>query len=73
MTAYSCDCGKTHLLPSTITAVWAGLPDTVVVETPRARWRVPRVYIAAHGLAAGELASLAARYEWERITGELPA
>jgi hypothetical protein len=43
-----------------------GLPATVAVETPQGRWRVPRIFIAAHGLKADELPALAERYGFER-------
>ena len=32
-------------------------------------WFVPRVYIACHGLKAGELPELAGRYRFEKVAG----
>lgn len=30
-------------------------------------WRVPRIFIACHGLLAAALPALAAKYEWEEV------
>lgn len=62
-----CPCGDAHELSGEVAAAYeditAGLPDTVAVSVSRAgAWLVPRVYIAAHGLEAGELPGLAERY-----------
>jgi hypothetical protein len=65
-----CPCGTLHELSAATraayAAVTAGLPPTVVVETPAGRWRVPRIFIAAHGLKAADLPGLAERYGFER-------
>jgi hypothetical protein len=44
-----------------------GKAPTVPVGSGVAAWRVPRIYIACHGLAAAELAALALQYGWEKV------
>jgi hypothetical protein len=61
-----CPCGEIHE-PSAATRVayeniTRGLPDTVTVATGGRAWLVPRIYVAAHGLAAADLPELAVRY-----------
>lgn len=46
----------------------AGLGETIVVTTPDGSWRVPRIYIAAHGIAGAEVRTLAEVFAWERVT-----
>lgn len=42
--------------------------ETVVITvTGGESYRVPRHYIALHGLAAADLRGLAARYNWKRV------
>lgn len=41
--------------------------ETVVVNTGVEAYRVPRHYIAAHGLAAEDLTQLAEHYGWEPV------
>ena len=43
------------------------LGPTVVVRTSAGGWRVPRHYIALHGLMAEELPALAAKYGWKGV------
>ena len=58
-----CPCGEVHELPAPVRAVTAGLSPLVRVFVPDAGcWLVPRIYIAVHGLKAGELPDLAERY-----------
>lgn len=38
----------------------------VRVRTPVGTWRVPRHFIALHGLKAEELPALAKTFEWEK-------
>lgn len=70
-----CCCGEDHLLSRAKWAefqrVTAGLPATVplTVLGGEAAWAVPRVYIACHGINAGEVAALAEKYGWERAKG----
>lgn len=37
-----------------------------LVTTPSGTWRVPRIYIAAHGLKAEEVPALAELYSWTK-------
>ena len=39
---------------------------TVEIHTPEGVWRVPRHYIALHGVKAENVPQLAAHYGWER-------
>lgn len=62
-----CPCGVTHEvdLPSqdSYERVTAGLPETVTIHVPgEGRWRVPRAFIACHGLKPAELPQLARQY-----------
>lgn len=41
--------------------------STVPVGNGLGCWRVPRLYIACHGLVASALRELAARYSWEEV------
>lgn len=62
-----CSCGLGH---EHIAEMLAQLhPDPLVdVTTPEGTWRVPRIFIGAHGLAAVDLPALAVRYDWERVS-----
>lgn len=68
-----CPCGDRHLMtPGGLAAleqVTAGLDPLVTVGMPGGAWRVPRLYIACHGLKAADLPQLAAVYGWERVDG----
>jgi hypothetical protein len=61
-----CPCGEVHELSAAVRAryegVTAGLASSVPVTTPDGRWLAPRIYIAVHGLKAGELPALAEQY-----------
>lgn len=70
-TVTGCCCGQDHQMAADVAAAYGavtnGKPETVTIEVPGSgSWLVPRVYIACHGLAARDLAVLAARYGWER-------
>lgn len=45
----------------------AELGPTQPVTTPRGTWRVPRHYVALHGLSSDALPYLAARFGWEQM------
>ena len=70
-TVKGCPCGRTHhcsdRLWQKFLELTKGKPETVPVGNVRGAWRVPRLYIAMHGLAAEQLAELADRYDWERV------
>lgn len=65
-----CPCGDLHELSAAVRgaydAVTSGLDNcvTVRIEGNRA-WKVPRIYIAVHGLKTAELPGLAAQYGFE--------
>ena len=66
-----CPCGSGHEMPhaalDAYRRVTAGKPATVPLSTTRGTWRVPRIYIACHGIKADELPEIAARYGFERV------
>jgi hypothetical protein len=46
--------------------VTGGLPPEVIIRVPGlAAWKVPRIFIAVHGLRAADLPDLAPRYGFE--------
>lgn len=67
----SCPCGHEHEIDDQINNalnnMTRGLPRTVVIATGGQAYKVPRIYIAAHGLEATELAGLARKYSWTEI------
>lgn len=67
-----CCCGQPHQADPGILAaferVTAGLDPLFDISVPgEGTWRVPRLYVACHGLAPGDLPKLAATYGWERV------
>jgi hypothetical protein len=66
----NCPCGEIHELSAMTIAmtrvayesVTAELPPDVVINIPAGRWRVPRIFIAVHGLKPADLPALAAQY-----------
>ena len=67
-----CPCGERHLMSAETFAAYelllAGFTDPrVTVSAPGGSWRVPRIFIACHGLKAAEMPALAARYGFERV------
>jgi len=68
-----CPCGVLHMMSADVLASFerltAGFEDPrVLVSVPRVgNWRVPRVFIACHGLKAADLPAVAARYGFERV------
>lgn len=69
----ACICGEDHefhedvfnLLMMNIVLIGATVEITIVGT---GTWRVPRVYLAAHGVKANELPEVAARYGFERVS-----
>jgi hypothetical protein len=61
-----CPCGEAHELSAATRAAYEnatrGLPPDVLVSAPGGSWRVPRIFIAVHGLKAADLPALAERY-----------
>lgn len=67
-----CACGKAlHYTDPDIERAMreqiAELGEHVVVVGPDGSFRVPRHYIALHGLKAARLAQLAALHQWPRV------
>jgi hypothetical protein len=66
---FKCVCGAEHQWPSETAMVIRHQTLTrgerMQVTTPAGSWMVPRVYIAAHGLKAADLPTLAALYGFE--------
>jgi hypothetical protein len=66
-----CCCGERHLMTAGVLAAFerttAGLDLLVTVSAPGGSWRVPRLYIACHGLKAADVPQLAAVHGWERV------
>lgn len=65
-----CCCGQEHQVDGKrwqrAEADMAGEPVTITVRVGDGpRWRVPRLYLALHGLAASTLDRTGARYGWE--------
>lgn len=60
----SCPCGTTHVMPPALRQIILEKGTHTHVATPDGAWRVPRAYIAFHGLKAVELPMLATRYGW---------
>ena len=68
-----CPCGKPlHYTDANIRAYVDGMISTkgptIDVTTPSGSYRVPRHYIALHGIKAAELPWLAQKYGFERAT-----
>jgi hypothetical protein len=69
--AVECPCGQVHELRFeariAYEKVTRGLPPDVVIKTPAGVWRVPRIYVAVHGVRAAEMPALAERYGFPRL------
>lgn len=72
MPAYTCPCGEAHDPGETASRLIDRFGDTVRVVMNTGAWKVPRIYIAMHGLRGSELPALATRYGWERDDGPSP-
>ena len=62
----ACPCGEIHELSAAARAAYENVicdlePD-VRIKVPGGCWRVPRIFVAVHGLKAAELPALAERY-----------
>lgn len=72
-----CSCGQPlHYLNPASQALVEGivklLGPTLTIAVPGlGAWKVPRHYIALHGIKALELAVLASRFGWEPVPGEV--
>jgi hypothetical protein len=65
-----CPCGATHELAAMVRApyeaVTEGLNPDITVDISGERWRVPRIFIAVHGLRAADMPELAVQYGFEK-------
>lgn len=69
---YICPCGKPLHYTNTesrriMDQLCAELGNTMKVSLSDRSWRVPRHYIALHGIKGSELAALADKFGWEEI------
>lgn len=68
----TCACGRpVHYLnpdlQAIVEAIIASLGSEIVVTTPDGSWKVPRHYLALHGLKADELSSVAERLGFDKM------
>jgi hypothetical protein len=67
----ACPCGVAHELSAAVRpayeAVTEGLDPDITVDISGERWRVPRIFIAVHGLRPADMPELAARYGFEKV------
>lgn len=68
---HDCPCGMLHhtarWVVNYLNNVVSTRGVTVAVSTPEGVWRVPRVFIAMHGLKAGDLPALAHVHGFEEV------
>ncbi len=71
MGIFECPCGDAHepsaVVRDYVTRIIRERGRDVMVASPSGTWRVPRIYIAVHGLKADELPELAERYGFEPV------
>jgi hypothetical protein len=60
-----CSCGEDHPAGDLSLTLAGSIP--ILVPERNIAYRVPKVYIAFHGIKAAELAELAQRYDWEPL------
>lgn len=76
---FECPCGSVHEFPAVRRTIRGEMEPGVLARLlarrphvkatiPGGTWRVPRIWVAAHGLKADELPALAERYGWPKIT-----
>lgn len=73
MTEELCACGQplhytSDLAEAYVRAQVTKLGETVLVTTFNGSWKVPRHYIALHGLKEVELPAFAIKYGWPKIS-----
>ena len=75
---FICPCGTAHEFAAssrlTLEKLITEHGEYITVENGRDRYRIPRVYIAAHGIREIDLADLAKQYRWphHRMAGSQP-
>ena len=68
-----CPCGEAHRfstekIANSLRYFIKTLGPTVEVSMQGRRWKVPRIWIAAHGLKGGEIEALAGKYGWPEVS-----
>lgn len=66
---FDCCCGVPHVLSAVTKRIVMEKGTHVTVTTPSGSWRVPRVFIAVHGIAAVDIPTLAQIHGWVRPQG----
>ena len=66
----ACCCGQAHELPGGIADMIRDLGADVAWTTESGSWRVPRAYIAVHGLTGADVSALAALYGWPEANND---
>ena len=65
-----CPCGRQHEIRQAISALYehkqARADSTLPVTTPEGRFRVPRIWLACHGMTSDAICAAAARLGFER-------
>jgi hypothetical protein len=66
-----CPCGRQHEIQQAIGALYthktARMDSTLPITTPAGRFRVPRIWLACHGLDPGDIARAAIEHAFERV------
>jgi len=67
VTVFRCPCGEPH--PEHVAILDQLGPDLspLVIMVNTGDYKVPRLWIAAHGIKGSEIALLAAKYGWEKV------
>lgn len=66
----TCCCGQVHELPGMIADFIRDLGADIAVMTEAGSWRVPRAYIAVHGLAGANVSALASVFGWPEANND---
>lgn len=67
---HACPCGETHPLSRHASEIIRLCGDRIAIQNPHGAWRVPRVFIFAHGMESSQLAAAAELYGFERIIAD---
>jgi hypothetical protein len=66
-----CPCGQEHMIKQAISALYAHgearMDSTLPITTRAGRFRVPRVWLACHGMTSSDVCDAAVRLGFERI------
>lgn len=74
-----CDCGEQHYpmiwsdeeqcMKSMPDEFILGTIDVVITGRDGGTWRVPKIYIAVHGVVGSDVPNHAKQYGWEKVDG----